>query len=175
MLRSVKTALARWLIVIGVVVLGGAKTAFAQAPEQDAREHHIVYELGWASDWSHDEGFRANGGTFAIEVTPLEHWLEIEAGVTAIHSQDTELSADLLFKKPWTISEQVELMAGVGPGVIRDSGQRATHWGLSAVLDLMVWPKPHVGWYVEPGYEAVFRVGTTQHGLAVAAGLLLGR
>jgi hypothetical protein len=50
-----------------------------------------------------------------------------------------------------------------------------TFWGGSSVLDFMFWPKKNIGWYVEPGYELTFHDGTRHHGLAIAAGLLIGR
>ena len=52
----------------------------------------------------------------AVEFTPIEHWLEIEAGVSTLFGGgQTEWSTDLLFKKPFTLSDQVEFMVGVGP------------------------------------------------------------
>ncbi len=53
----------------------------------------------------------------AVEVTPIENWLELEAGITPLFSRhhSTEWDTDLLFKKPWTLSKKAELMVGVGP------------------------------------------------------------
>jgi hypothetical protein len=39
----------------------------------------------------------------------------------------------------------------------------------------MFWPTRNIGWYIEPGYEVTFRHRATHHGIAVAAGLLIGR
>src|SRR5579863_9332770 len=80
--------------------------AWAQAvppgPAVD-EDHAIVYEIGWAGDYSRAEGFHAKGATFAFEVTPVKDRLELEAGVTAIRASGvTETSVDLLFKKPWS-------------------------------------------------------------------------
>jgi hypothetical protein len=67
-------------------------------------------------------------------------------------------------------------MLGLGPEVGRATGaERRTFWGLSGVADFMVWPRANVGWYVEPGYEVTFRDGRRHHGLAIAAGILIGR
>ena len=141
------------------------------------RDHAIVYEIGWAGSYAPAEGFHPKGATFAFEVTPIENRLELEVGVTAIRFDGvTETSVDLLFKKPWTLSQTVEFMAGVGPELIHATGpERSTFWGLSAVADIMFWPKKNVGWYLEPGYEADFRNGATRSGFAMAAGLLIGR
>lgn len=139
-------------------------------------EHTIVYEVGWAADWSNEEGTHAAGGTFAFEVTPIENVLELEVGATAIRAKgSTEMSFDVLFKKPWTLSRKAEFMAGVGPELIHDTGPGgSTRLGLSAVLDFMFWPTRNVGWYLEPGYEATVRNGL-HHGLGMAAGLIIGR
>lgn len=145
---------------------------------QDARadvDHAIVFELGAEGDWSKAEALHT-GGTFAFEVTPIEHWLELEVGVSAIpHPGGVEIPVDLLFKKPWRISRRVEFMAGVGPEVIHSTVGPRTFWGLSGVGDLMVWPRQNVGWYLEPGIERTFRPGAHETGLAMAAGLILGR
>jgi hypothetical protein len=149
----------------------GAQTV---TPEND--DHAVVFELGWAASWSRGENAHWRGGTFAFEVTPIEHWLEIEVGVSAIHADGvTEIPIDVLFKKPWSVSPEFEVMVGIGPELTHSTGSdSATYWGVSSVLDLMFWPKKNVGWYLEPGYEVTFRNGT-EHGFALAAGLIIGR
>jgi hypothetical protein len=68
----------------------------APAPPED-HDHAIVFELGWAGGWSRDDRLQARGGTFAFEVTPVEGWLELEVGVTAVrHDRATEIPIDLL-------------------------------------------------------------------------------
>jgi len=140
-------------------------------------DHAIVFELGWAGDWSPPEGPHPWGGTFAFEVTPVEGWLELELGVAATRADGgTEVPVDVLFKKPWQFSRQFEFMIGAGPELIHATKPNpATYWGLSSVLDFMFWPRKNIGWYAEPGYELTFRNGTAHHGLAMAAGLLIGR
>lgn len=168
--------------VLAVSVLTGAVPSLGSAqstlpkPAED-EDHKIVYELGWAGEYSVAEGFHAKGATFAFEVTPVKDRLELEGGVTAIRAKGiTETSVDLLFKKPWSLSRRVEFMAGVGPELIHATGAEAgTSWGVSAVADFMFWPRRNVGWYLEPGYEAVFRAGVTRQGFAIAAGLIIGR
>ena len=144
------------------------------APEE--QDHRIVYELGWAADWSHAEGVHPKGATLAFKVTPIEHFLELEFGVTAIRADGkTEIPVDVLFKKPWQFSRQFELMVGIGPEWIHATGaESGSFWGLSSVVDLMFWPKANTGWYLEPAYEVSFRDGK-HHGLGIAAGLLIGR
>jgi hypothetical protein len=154
-----------------------ASVARAQSPVPQNEDHAVVFELGWAGDWSHEEGFHPRGATFAFEVTPIEKWLELEFGVSAVRADGvTEVPLDVLFKKPWSFSRQFEFMVGIGPELIHATGPHPqTYWGVSSVLDFMFWPKKDVGWYLEPGYEVTFHDGTAHHGLAMAAGLIIGR
>jgi hypothetical protein len=144
-------------------------------PKDD--DHAVVFEMGWAGDWSRQEGVNAKGATFAFEITPIENWLELEFGVSALRANGvTEIPVDVLFKKPWQISRRFEFMIGVGPELIHETGPTPkTYVGLSSVLDFMFWPTKNVGWYVEPGYEVTFHDGAAHHGLAMAAGLIVGR
>lgn len=155
-----------------------ARALQGRAPASRANdEHTLVWELGPAADWEPAEGAVHPGGTVALEFTPVEHRLEVECGLTVLAvNGGIELPLDVLFKKPWRLSPQVEFMIGAGPELVRAFGpEHATFWGGEAVLDLMVWTRPNIGWYVEPGYEITFRAGTPHHGLALAAGLLIGR
>jgi hypothetical protein len=169
-----RSALALLLAMVTATAARAQSAAPVPPPEED---HAIVFELGWAADWSGDEGLHTKGATFAFEVTPIEHWLELEFGVSAVRADGvTEVPVDVLFKKPWNFSPQFEFMIGVGPELIHATGLRPqTYWGLSSVLDFMFWPKKDVGWYLEPGYEATFHDGAAHRGLAMAAGLIIGR
>jgi hypothetical protein len=178
------SAITRWYtaVLLGCVASGLAAAASAQdltrqqVESQDEGDHALVLEFGAAGDWSRAEGFHP-GATFAFEFTPIENWLELEIGFTAIRGDaSTEMPIDVLFKKPWQFSRQFEFMIGVGPEIIHATGpDHTTFWGLSSVLDFMFWPRKNVGWYAEPGYELTFRGGTTHHGLGIEAGLLIGR
>ncbi len=162
------------LIMLACALAAGRASAQSPAPSEDV-DHAVVFELGWEGDWSNGEGWH-HGGTVAVEVTPIEHWLELEFGVSALRQPSgTEIPIDLLFKKPWRISRRVEFMAGIGPELVHSTADHDTWWGLSAVADLMVWPSKSVGWYLEPGWERAFQHGSHQDGLAVAAGLIIGR
>jgi hypothetical protein len=178
------SAIRRWsmAVLLGIAASGVASRASAQdlttqqVNSDDEGDHALVLEFGAAGDWSRAEGFHP-GGTIAFEVTPIEHWLELEIGVTANRvDAGTEIPIDVLFKKPWRFSREFEFMIGVGPEIVHATGpDHATFWGLSSVLDFMFWPRKNVGWYAEPGYEVTFRGGTTHHGLGIEAGLLIGR
>ena len=84
--------------------------------QTDDKEPVAVIELGAAANRSLTEGQSSFGPTVAVEATPIENWLELEAGVTPLFRRhSTEWSIDLLFKKPWTLSDKMEFMFGVGP------------------------------------------------------------
>jgi hypothetical protein len=154
--------------------LASAGNAFGQSAE---KEPAAVVELGGAADWNVKGGGSAFGPNMAVEVTPVENWLELEAGVTplfAAHSR--EWDADLFFKKPWTLSSKAEFMVGAGPEWVHATKYGITRNSVSAetVLDFMFWPsrKHRFGWYLEPGYEYNFGPGREQS-LGISAGLLI--
>ena len=60
-----------------------------------------IVEIGGATGWDFKGGGTSFGPDLAIEVTPIEKWLELEAGTTLLFRRhSTEWDMDLLFKKP---------------------------------------------------------------------------
>jgi len=150
--------------------------AFGQAVDTEPESAAII-ELGGAAARSLGDVGSSFGATAAVEVTPIERWLELEAGITSLFSRySTEWDADLLFKKPWSLSRKVEFMAGVGPEWVRtrQSGITQNSVAGEAVLDFMFWPsvKRRLGWYLEPGYEYSFARGH-EKSVGIAFGLLI--
>jgi hypothetical protein len=140
-------------------------------------EPAAVVELGGAGSRSTNEGISSFGPTVAVEITPIEKWLELEGGITSLFNRDsTEWDVDLLFKKPWTLSKKVEFMFGVGPEWVRTrkGGVTANSVAGEAVLDFMFWPsiKRKFGWYLEPGYEYNFGRGR-EKSVGISFGLLI--
>jgi hypothetical protein len=167
------------ILVACMFLLLCSEGAVAQSAEdkETEREPAAVVELGGAASGSLTGGGASGGPTVAVEVTPVENWLELEGGVTTLFGRhSTEWSTDLLFKKPWTISRKVEFMIGVGPEWIhtREFGATRNSVGAEAVLDFMFWPsrKHRFGWYLEPGYDYDFGRGHEQS-LGVSGGLLI--
>jgi hypothetical protein len=161
-------------LVLMAALLLCAGNAFAQSVE---REPAAIVELGGAANWNVKGGGSSFGPTVAVEVTPIEKWLELEAGVTPLFSRHTtEWDIDLLFKKPWTLSKKAEFMIGVGPQWVHATSYGKTTDSVSgeAVLDFMFWPskKHRFGWYIEPGYEYNFGRGHEQS-LGISGGLLI--
>jgi hypothetical protein len=92
-------------------------------PQSVENEGKAILELGAAADRSLTEGQSAFGPTVAVEVTPIENWLELEAGVTPLFRlHSTEWSVDFLFKKPLDHFRQNGVHAGDWSGV--DSFER---------------------------------------------------
>ena len=148
--------------------------AFAQSAE---KEPAAILELGAAASHILNDGGSSGGPSFAVEVTPIKEWLEIEAGATPLFSmQGTEWDTDLLFKKPWTLSRKVEFMAGIGPEWVHT---RHAETGVNALageaaLDFMFWPtrRRKFGWYLEPAYDHGFLYSHEQS-LGLSGGLLI--
>jgi hypothetical protein len=145
------------------------------APEESSPEHSFILEIGAAGEWPLN-GERPNfGGTIAGEVEPIENWLELEFGFTTLATAGhTELSGDLLFKKPFRLSPTAEFMAGLGPSFSRTLNglERGDSWNVEFALDWMFWPTRNLGWFIEPTWSVNPRNG--QQSAAVSIGILIG-
>jgi hypothetical protein len=157
-----------------VTVLSSTATTLAQSP---GKESAAVLEIGAAADRSLTESQSSIGATVAVEVEPIRNWLELEAGVTPLFRRhSTEWETDLLFKKPWTLSDKMEFMLGVGPAWIHTNayGVKMNSLGAEIAPDFMFWRsrKHRFGWYLEPSYEYKFG-HSHEHSLAITGGLLI--
>src|ERR1700760_3427718 len=138
----------KFFLAIALTLLG---TAGCHAEEPSA-----ILEIGGASE-TDLKGGTGFGPSLSVEATPIEDVLEIEAGISPLFSHgQTEWDADFLFKKPWTISDTVEFMAGIGPSwsdTLR-GGKTSDTFGAEVAGDFMFWPweSRSIGWYVEPSY-----------------------
>jgi hypothetical protein len=154
-------------LLLAAALTFGSGQAFSQ--QQENKDHVAVLELGAAGAWGIGDGTASFGPSVAVEVTPIEHWLEIEAGVTPLMRKgNTEWDFDLVFKKPFQLSKNVEFMFGVGP-----EWDPPTHSiGTVAVADFMFWITPQYGWFLEPSYSYSFN---REHdkSLAVNVGLMI--
>src|ERR1700749_2891893 len=104
-------------IIITVFLISFLINANAQKVEKDSlAEPFAIGEIGPAASLNIKGGKSSYGFSLAVETTPIENWLELELGVTptyASHLKETDV--DFLFKKPWTLSSELEFMLGVGP------------------------------------------------------------
>ena len=157
-----------------VLLLLATALVSAQSAEKDPA---AILELGAAASRSIQEGAGSFGPDLAVEVTPIENWLELEAGVTPLFSSSsTEWDTDLLFKKPWTLSRKAEFMAGFDPEWVhtRQAGKSSNALAGEAALDFMFWParRHKFGWYLEPAWDYSFAHGHEQS-LGISGGLLI--
>ena len=157
--------------------------AFAQSADDKeaaatSKEAAAIIELGPAAGWNIKDGSWSFGPDIAVEVTPIENWLELEAGVTPLFSRhhSTEWNTDLLFKKPWDLSKKVEFMLGAGPEWLHTSGPgvRGNSIAGEIVADFMFWPgaRHQIGWFIEPGYDYNFARGHDRS-FGISGGLLI--
>lgn len=164
-------------LALAVVFVSCSASAFAQSADAEPEPVAIV-ELGGSGSRNLKGGGSSFGADVAAEITPVENWLELEAGVTPLFTRhSTEWDTDLLFKKPWTLSKKAEFMFGVGPEWVhtRQYGATTNSVAAEAVLDFMFWPsgKHKYGWFLEPGYEYSFGRGH-ERSLGISFGLLIG-
>jgi hypothetical protein len=164
------------LVLMAFLFLLRSGDACTQAADKEPEPVAIV-ELGAAAARNLKDPGSSFGPDVAVEVTPIENWLELEAGVTPLFARrSTEWDVDLLFKKPWTLSKKAEFMVGIGPAWdhTRQNGVTAHSFAGEAVLDFRFWPsgKHRFGWYLEPGYEYSFGRGHDRS-LGISGGLLI--
>ena len=182
MRRCVFTAL------LGFVVLSACLPSHGQsfAHETSTQSHQteegddpkVILEVGASSSWTTTGGATTFAPNLAAETTPIEKWLELEAGVSPFLTRNTtEWDTDLLFKKPWTLSTKAEFMFGIGPEwvYLKQNGKATNSVAGEIAGDFMFWPsgRHHFGWYVEPAYDYNFGSGH-QQSIGVSAGLLIG-
>ncbi len=162
-------------------VQGQVSSSASSGHTQDAGEDKdpiAILELGAASSWNFSGGTATFAPNLAAEVTPIENWLELEAGVSPFYTRNsTEWDTDLLFKKPWTLSKKAEFMFGVGPEWVhlKQHGEVSNSVAAEVAGDFMFWPtgKHRFGWYLEPAYDYSF-AGGHQQSIGMSAGLLIG-
>ncbi len=160
--------------VVLTLVLFATFQALSQTPDKDPA---AILEFGAAASVNPKDSTSSYGPSFAFEVTPIENWLEIEAGTTPLfRSGSTEWDTDAIFKKPWTLSRKAEFMAGIGPEWVHsnEAGSKPNSIAGEAVLDFMFWPtgKHKFGWYFEPSYDYNFMRGHEQS-VGITGGLLV--
>ena len=178
-----------WLRVLVAVWLFSCRPVFGQTTGNEAREPGVgaraieddtiaILEVGAAANWNIRGGAATFAPNLAVECTPIENWLELEAGVASFYAtSSTEWDTDLLFKKPWTLSRKAEFMIGVGPEWVhlKQTGQVTNSVTGEAAGDFMFWPtgRHRFGWYLEPAYDYSF-AGGHQQSIGMSTGLLIG-
>ena len=140
------------------------------------KESFAIAELGVETSFDFKErGLNVNP-TIAVEITPIENWLELELGITP-NFGSKEWDIDILFKKPWDFSQKVEFMFGAGLVLEHSKNNKnmmINSLGGEIALDFMFWPfeKKKFGWYLEPAYDYSFGKGHEQS-IGMSGGLLI--
>jgi hypothetical protein len=173
-------AIACAFLSLALPVYGQATSAPSVGHSQEASEDKdplAILEIGAATSWNVTGGAATFAPNLAVETTPIENWLEIEAGVSPFLTRNsTEWDTDLLFKKPWTISRKAEFMLGVGPEWVHLRQNGITSNSISGELagDFMFWParKRRLGWFLELAYDYSFTRGH-QQSIGMSGGLLI--
>ena len=107
------------------------------------KENQAILEVGAATSWNTSGGAAAFAPNIAVEIEPIENWLELELGVSAFYTHGAkEWDTDLLFKKPWTLSRKAEFMLGIGPqwAHINQGGRWTNSLAGEVAGDFMFWP-----------------------------------
>jgi hypothetical protein len=172
MIRSFIDRRAVILLALAAISYGAHAVAAQEVSEAD---HGVVFEAGAAAEGGIHGGGLNVGPNLAVEVTPIEDWLEIEFGVSALGTNgQTELSSDLVFKRPFRLSSAAELMIGLGPTVSRiaNGPEKGSSHGLEVVCDFMFWPHKNTGWYLEPSWSR--NAGSGGQTLGLTGGFLFG-
>lgn len=163
-----------------IILLLPFTTAIGQNTTKDGtadKDPIAIAELGGAASRDLKGGGSSFGYDLAVEVTPIEHWLELELGISPTFGPHTkEWDIDLLFKKPWTLSPRVEFMFGAGPVWTHadEYNQTTNVFGGEIAMDFMFWPfaRHKFGWYLEPAYQYNFDHGHDQS-VGISTGLLM--
>jgi hypothetical protein len=179
-IRVSTLAVACVFLFLRLPVRGQTSSAPSVGHPQEASEDKdpaAILEIGAATSWSVTGGAASFAPNFAVETTPIENWLELEAGVSPFFTHNsTEWDTDLLFKKPWTISRKAEFMLGVGPEWVhlRQNGTTTNTVSGEVAGDFMFWPagKHRFGWFLEPAYDYSF-AGGHQQSIGLSGGLLI--
>lgn len=178
--RAFTPVLACVLLLCCVPLCGQAplKETTHSSVEDQNDDPLLIFEAGAATSWNTTGGTATFAPNLAAEITPIEGWLELEAGVSPFYTRNaTEWDVDLLLKKPWTISRHAEFMFGIGPEWVRvqQNGRTTNSLAGEVAGDFMFWPgKRHrFGWFLEPAYDYSFAAGH-QQSIGMSAGLLIG-
>jgi hypothetical protein len=158
-----------------LIVIISVNVLFVADAQAEEKEPTAVIEIGAAGERSLAGNGFGFGASAAVEFTVIKDWLEIEAGASTISKRSqTEWGTELLFKKPFTLSDKAEFMFGVGPAWTYTTGGEGAKMGAEIALDFMFWPWPErkFGWFLEPSYSYSFSAGHEQS-LGVSVGLLI--
>jgi hypothetical protein len=158
------------ILVLTVTLFASAEGAAAAEKDKDPL---WVAMIGAAGEWGFPGGKFSSGPSLAVEFNVIEDWLEIEiGGAKLFRGGNWEFENEVVFRKPFTLSETTELMVGLGPMWSKAKGENG-RVGTTFVADFMFWSSPErkYGWFVEPSYSLS---PGNERSFAVSFGLLIG-
>jgi hypothetical protein len=140
--------------------------------QADDKEPLAVVNLGAAGEWGLPGGEFSRGPAVSVEFALIKEWLEVEVGGAKLFRRgNSEWDTDVVFRKPFTLSETTEFMIGLGPmwSKAKDEGWKV---GTTFQADAMFWSSPErkYGWFVEPSYS----VSKDERSFGVSVGFLIG-
>ena len=146
---------------------------FAQGEDED---HSVVLMLGGAIEQGISETNTNFGPSISAEFNVIPEWLEIEIGTQFLTTnQPHELGGQIIFKKPFSLTSNTEVMLGVGPTINRQftSEAQGNQYGMALQVDFMFWNSKNSGWFVSPEYN--FGVGASNdRSIGLTFGLIYG-
>ena len=157
-----------WAVPGLVIILLG----FPGAAAAEEKEPLAVIALGGAGEWGFPGGKFSRGPSAAVEFALIKEWVEVEIGGAKLFRRGhSEWEAEVVFRKPFTLSETTEFMIGLGPIWTQAKGESGK-WGTTFAADFMFWssPKRKYGWFVEPSYSII----GNERSLGVSVGFLIG-
>jgi hypothetical protein len=161
---------AKWVLLgITVPLLMSANTVTAEEKEKDPL---AVIALGSEGEWGFPGGKFSRGPSAAVEFSLIKDWVEVEIGGARLFRRGVaDWESEVVFRKPFTLSETTEFMIGLGPMWTKASGEPAK-LGTSFMADFMFWSSPEkkYGWFIEPGYS----ISKSERSLGVSVGLIFG-
>src|SRR5437016_8601317 len=103
----------RGVLGIAVALLISPSLAAAEEKEKDPL---AVVALGAAGEWGFPDGKFSRGPSAAVEFSLIKDWVEVEVGGARLFRRGvSEWEGEVVFRKPFTLSETTEFMIGLGP------------------------------------------------------------
>lgn len=161
------------VVLFALALVSSIYSAVVNA-EESMDDHSLILLVGPAMEKSTVDGSKAYGTALAFEFTAIEHQLEIELGTQYLStSNPKELGAQIIFKKPFELAQDIELGVGLGPAIWRKTSSpgNSLQSGVAFVADFMFWTTKKLGWYLSPSYT-YGTSGGADRSAGVSVGLL---
>jgi hypothetical protein len=142
------------ILLLAALIAPGQRAA---AAEKD-NDPLWVAMIGVAGEWPTHGNFQ-NGPSFSIEFSVIKDWLEVEVGSAKLfRGSNSEFETEVVFRKPFTLSETTEVMIGLGP-IWSKAKDESWKVGTTFVADFMFWSSPErkFGWFLNQAIRSSIR------------------